>query len=288
METMLNYLPIREQEEVNPEKPGDYIDDTGLLVCGVCGQRKQYRTILPFSDIEITVPVICYCKEKELKDEMDKKQYEEKLRRIEEIREASLIPGELKNAKFSEYICRAENKRAYTVANNYVDNWETVKASGEGIIFYGGVGTGKSYTAACIANALMEQEVAVLMTSFVKILQALRQDGTNEEAYGKAIESVDLLIIDDLGAERDTAYAQEKVYNVIDSRLRTGKPMILTTNLTAQELKNPDGIGYERIYDRVMKACYPVEIAGKSMRRQEAGRRFESMRSILERPREEL
>ncbi len=71
---------------------------------------------------------------------------------------------------------------------------------------------------------------------------------------------------DDLGAERNTDYALEKVYNVIDSRVRADKPMILTTNLTFDEMmRNPD-IRYRRIYDRIFEHCFPVEIPGKSFR----------------------
>ncbi len=102
------------------------------------------------------------------------------------------------------------------------------------------------------------------MTSFVKILQDIQ--GQDEAAYIGMLNACSLLIIDDLGAERNTDYALEKVYNVIDSRVRTDKPMILTTNLTFDEMmRNPD-IRYRRIYSRIFEHCFPVEISGKSSR----------------------
>ena len=65
--------------------------------------------------------------------------------------------------------------------------------------------------------------------------------GADEAAYIGMLNACSLLIIDDLGAERNTDYALEKVYNVIDSRVRADKPMILTTNLTFDEMMR---IGY--------------------------------------------
>ena len=102
--------------------------------------------------------------------------------------------------------------------------------------------TGKSYLAGCIANALMEKEIPVHMTNFALILNdlcspALR--GRNE--YISRLCRYPLLIIDDFGMERGTDYGLEQVFNVIDSRYRSGKPLIVTTNLTLDDLQNPAG-----------------------------------------------
>ena len=67
-----------------------------------------------------------------------------------------------------------------------------------------------------------------------------------------------LLVIDDLGSERDTPYASDLVYQIIDARYRSGKPLIVTTNLTLEELENPGSRDRERIYQRVLERCTPV------------------------------
>src|SRR5699024_905088 len=137
---------------------------------------------------------------------------------------------------FSSYVVRNENRKAFQIAKAYVRDFRTMVNDGHpktgekniGLVFYGKVGTGKSYTAACIANALIDEKVSVIMTSFVKILQDIQ--GCEDEAeYINILNGCSLLIIDDLGAERNTDYALEKVYNVIDGRARADKPMILTT-----------------------------------------------------------
>lgn len=175
---------------------------------------------------------------------------------------------------------REENKKAFQTARAYVRDFQTMIKDGHpktgekniGLVFYGKVGTGKSYTAACIANALMDMKVSVIMTSFVKILQDI-QSREDEANYISVLNGCKLLIIDDLGAERNTDYALEKVYNVIDSRARADKPMILTTNLSFDEMmRNPD-IRYRRIYDRIFETCIPVEMPGNSFRITRAAQR---------------
>ena len=91
-----------------------------------------------------------------------------------------------------------------------------------------------------------------------------------------------LLIIDDLGAERGTDFALEKVYNIVDSRYRAKKPVILTTNLTLKEMKEATDIRYSRIYDRIFEVCYPMQFTGVSWRKVEAARRFDEMKNLLE------
>ena len=90
-----------------------------------------------------------------------------------------------------------------------------------------------------------------------------------------------LVIFDDLGAERSTDYAIERVYNIVDSRYRSKLPMILTTNLTIEEMKQEEDIRYTRIYDRVFETCYPMQFTGPSLRKKEASRRFNEMEALL-------
>ena len=153
----------------------------------------------------------------------------------------------------------------------------------QGLLFYGTVGTGKSYTAACIANYLLEHNTSVVMTSFVRILKEMQGfDREREEAFTNRLNSVRLLIIDDLGAERSTDYALEKVYGIIDDRYRAKKPLILTTNLTLNQMQTASDIRYERIYDRVFEMCFPLEFKGVSWRKREAAQRYEETKKLLE------
>ena len=96
------------------------------------------------------------------------------------------------------------------------------------------------------------------------------------------MNSAKLVIFDDLGAERNTDYALEKIYNIIDSRYRRKLPMLLTTNLTIDEMKDEEDRRYSRIYDRIFETCYSMQFTGPSWRKKEANRRFTEMEKLFD------
>ena len=124
--------------------------------------------------------------------------------------------------------------------------------------------------------------IPVVMTSFVKILQNIQGNPDEEERIMAGLNAAKLLIIDDLGAERSTDYALEKVYNIIDSRYLSGKPLILTTNMTLKDMQESEDIRYRRIYDRIFEMCFPVRFAGRSRREKAASKRFDAMKNLME------
>lgn len=279
---VMNMLPIHSQEEVNPEKPEDYIDEEGLLRCGVCGERKQYRIRMPgWDDKERIVPVVCACIRKEQEEREKAEEHRQTMERIQRLKHSSMMASKFRDISFDQYQIIPENRGVLKLARKYVDTFPEMEKRNQGLLLYGTVGTGKSFTAACIANALLDRQISVVMTSFVKVLQDIR--GVEDESqYMAILNSPRLLIIDDLGAERNTDYALEKVYNVIDSRVRTNKPLILTTNLTLDEMMEVGDIRYQRIYDRIFEVCYPVEMNWKSFRRRTAAERFSEMQKLME------
>ena len=260
----------------------DYIGKDGLLHCGKCHTRKE-REINWFGKGTRKVPVMCKCKEEANRIRDEQMQREEEARSIRRARLNSMMDETFRIATFDNFQVRKENERHLQLAQNYCRKFQIMYEQNQGLLFYGTVGTGKSYTAACIANYLLERKVSVVMTSFVRILQEMKGfDKEREESFTNRLNSARFLIIDDLGAERSTDYALEKVYGIIDSRYRAKKPLILTTNLTLQQMQNTTDIRYERIYDRIFEMCYPIEFSGTSWRKRQAFQRFEETRKILE------
>lgn len=129
------------------------------------------------------------------------------------------------------------------------------------------MGTGKSFIAGCIANALLDKGVPVLMTNFARLLNKLTDMYSGDRnAYIDSFKRYPLLIIDDLGMERNSEFVREQVFSVIDSRYRSQLPMIVTTNLSLEELKDPTDLPRTRIYDRVMERCMPICVNEQNIR----------------------
>lgn len=262
--------------------PDDYIGSDGLLYCGQCNTRKE-REIIWFDGKPKKVPVVCKCRAEEERLKKEQMQKEEEMRSIQRAKVSSMMDDTFRTACFANYQIRNGNERHLKVAKKYCIEFSKMYERNQGLLFWGTVGTGKSYTAACIANYLLEANTSVVMTSFVRILQEMQGfDREREETFTNKLNSVKLLIIDDLGAERSTDYALEKVYGIIDNRYRAKKPLILTTNLTLQQMQEATDIRYARIYDRIFEMCYPMEFSGVSWRKREAAQRYEETRKILE------
>lgn len=262
--------------------PDDYIGSDGLLYCGQCNTRKE-REIIWLDGKPKKVPVMCKCRAEEERLKKEQMQKEEEMRSIQRAKVSSMMDDTFRTACFANYQIRNGNERHLKVAKKYCIEFSKMYERNQGLLFWGTVGTGKSYTAACIANYLLEANTSVVMTSFVRILQEMQGfDREREETFTNKLNSVMLLIIDDLGAERSTDYALEKVYGIIDNRYRAKKPLILTTNLTLRQMQEATDIRYARIYDRIFEMCYPMEFSGVSWRKREAAQRYEETRKILE------
>lgn len=258
---------------------GDHIGEDGLVYCGKCGSRKQLR--VKFGDKTHVVRCVCKCESKELEEKKRQEEYEEQMRRINRMKEASMMDKKYREVTFDKYEVREENKKVFEMAKKYADRFQDMYKKNQGLLLYGPVGTGKSFTAACIGNYLLNNAKPVIMTSFVKILQDIWENDREAE-YITILNSASLLIIDDLGTERETDYALEKVYNIIDSRVRVNKPMIITSNLELNDMMECEDIRKKRIYDRILECCYPMYVGGKSFRMMKAAQRFDEMKDFLE------
>lgn len=242
-----------------PHSEKEYLGEDGLLRCGICHESVQTR--ISFLGKEKIVRCICTCQKTELEvwENIRKRDELERQRRIcfseTNMSAWTFENDDRKNPKLSDAMIR------------YADKFSEFKRDSKGLILFGSVGTGKTFYAACIANRLIDNGWRVLMTNFVRLVNELQGPGVNKQKYINGLNDYDLLIIDDLGAERNSEFMQEQVFNIVDSRYRSGLPFIVTTNLTGDELKKPQEIRYSRIYDRILERCFPVEMTGNSRRR---------------------
>lgn len=221
----------------------------------------------------------CDCLEKkrleELEEEKRRQEAESIRNRVKRYRDISVMDSRFLKSNFEGADMSGEYmKLALRYAKSFMK-----KRMDIGIIFYGGVGTGKTFASGCIANYLMSRGKSVLVINLgLYLLKITKEWGEAESELLKVVESCDLLIIDDFGMEKsledkNSAWRGEKIYNLIDSRYRCEKPLIITTNLEFSKDESRCEIakkfsmgGKNRIRDRIVEMCYPVEVKGKSRR----------------------
>lgn len=261
-------------------EPGDYEQD-GLLYCGKCHTPRQKR--LDILGTERVVPIACKCREEEQERE---READRLMRRKQGIADAindliNIGAADRPSATFTQNDGRSQ-KNTDTLLR-YVRKFDQVSADNIGLMLYGDAGNGKTFFAECIANALLEQGYFVWMSSIRAISGAMSGNyGENRPYLLRRIQTVDLLILDDFGAERDTSYMNEQVYDVINERYKAGKPLIVTTNLDPAAMSQEPNITARRIYERVMEMCTPLKVEGGTRRKQNAAGKMKTLKSILE------
>lgn len=254
--------------------------------CEKCGQKK-YMEIEIFGQRRI-VRKQCKCEQEEYERRQQEDENKQRQYRLDMLKEYSIMDAHFEQCRFENFEIDKYNEKLYKMALNYCERWPEMKEKNLGFLFYGPPGTGKTYIACCIANYLLERLVPVIVISSIGILNRIKQTYNN---YGKegeveiinSLRNASLLVLDDLGAEDDRGWAREKIYEIIDNRYRDGKPMICTTNLTKEQLREKltgeDGVA--RTYDRLIEMCYPVEVTGPSRRVKTASKKAEIIKDLL-------
>lgn len=259
---MLSGIEAAANEAIKEEQ-GDYYGEDGLLYCHKCHTPKQCRVEI-FGQIR-TPRCLCKCAAEQRDREAEEMKRQEWERRIKEKRRAGFADSDLINCTFA--LDDKSNPKLSAVAINYVDNFKEMRENGKGLLLFGSVGTGKTFIAAAIANALIDKSYNCLVTNFARLVNTIQGMYTGKQEYIDSFNRFDLLVIDDLGAERDTEYMTETVQMIIDNRYRAGLPLIVTTNLTSEELKNPADIKKQRTYSRLLEMCIPIEVGGSDRRK---------------------
>jgi len=259
-------------EKSNPENEGDYQKD-GLLYCRKCHTAKQCK--ISYEGESLTVACMCACKEQDIKSG---KAAEDRIKRDEYI-------CHLKQEAFPDPVMREwtfgnsdSDTLIMATAKSYVDNFASFK--GKGVLYYGTVGTGKTYAAVCIANALLDKGMPCLVTSLTRLYNEQQENLNERQRYLDRLSKYTLLILDDYGSERNTDTMNELVHGVIDARCNSGLPLIVTTNLKLSDFKTATA-EKQRIYSRLYKACAFVEAVGDDRRAKEYKETVESVKARL-------
>lgn len=276
---MLNAIEavIEKAKETGNITEGDYVGEDNLYYCGKCHTRKQ-TVINVFGNTRV-VPCICECRAAEIKAEEEARKQRELFERIMRMRNVGFPEKAMKEWTFSND--DGSNPKITNAMKNFVEHFQTFREEGKGLLLFGSVGTGKTFLAACIANALIDKGIPCLVTNFARISNEVQGMFEGKQQYYDNLNSFPLLVIDDLSAERKTEYMQEIVFNVIDARYRANLPIIVTTNLTREELLNPADLTYKRIFSRLFEMCTPIEVAGNDRRQKVLREDIGRMKNLL-------
>ena len=248
IEGIIHLAELREDE---------YLNEDGLVYCSKCNTPRQKRIEVAGRTIEPRC--MCTCQTEEYDQREQERKHREFLDMVAKSRSIGLPDPGLRKHTFENDL--GYNPKQIRMAKRYVQHWEELRKNATGLLLWGDVGTGKSFIAGCIANALLDKGVPVIMTNFARLLNKLTDMYAGDRnAYIDSFKRYPLMIIDDLGVERNSEFAREQVFSVIDSHYRSELPMIVTTNLTLEELQHPEDLSRSRIYDRVLERCLPIRV----------------------------
>lgn len=255
-----------EQMELADLTAGDYFNQEGILCCGKCHTRKVHIIGNDFSFLGFHGPKVvrclCECESRKRDEEAAARALQEKLHRIDRLKRVCFTDVSFHDVKLEN--CEKIPEHIIQICHQFIDHWDENRSKNCGLLFWGGVGNGKTTAAAAIANALLEKEVPVLMRNFGAFLNATFEE--KEELF-RLVTEAGLVVLDDFGMERGTEYSIETVFSVIDARYNSKKPVIITTNLPLKTINNPGDVAHKRSYDRISEMCVPVLFEGESLRK---------------------
>jgi DNA replication protein DnaC len=191
---------------------------------------------------------------------------------------ASAIPPRYRGVSFdrppvSDMARHAETREAVKKVRAYIDALDSNLGAGRGLWLFGDTGTGKTTLAMLVSKAATEMGHSVAIYSLPKLLARIRRtydDEAGSDSYGAFFErltSVDLLHIDDFGAEKRSDWVLEQLYSLVNERYEDERSIMLTTNLTVDKLEDQIGA---RTVSRLTETCEQVPLFGADRRLEKA------------------
>jgi DNA replication protein DnaC len=241
-----------------PRIGGLSLDFILLSLCDCKGSQEAYQG---WKDQQLEI--------RDIKDqvEMQENRILQKMNEANNLLEKSNLGRRFKNRTF-ETFDKNKNASAYEKAFNYADTFD--KNDGQGLLFIGSCGTGKTHLAAAITNHIItEFGIAVKFGSFVDLLADIKKTWSKESEQDeddmiRPLLDVELLVIDDIGKEKSSEWSNSVLYRVINRRYENYKSTIITSNLSIKELEQAIG---EATVSRIIEMCNGIKMDGEDVRK---------------------
>jgi DNA replication protein DnaC len=191
---------------------------------------------------------------------------------------ASVIPPRYRGVSFdrppvSDMARDLSTKTAVGRVQSYIEDLDANLEAGRGLWLFGDTGTGKTTLAMLVSKIALEGGHSVAIYSLPKLLARIRRTydeepgGDSYLTFFERLTSVDLLHIDDFGAEKRSEWVLEQLYALVNERYEAQRSIILTTNLVVEKLEEQIG---ERTVSRLSETCDPIPLFGSDRRYEKA------------------
>ena len=260
-------------------------DDKMHKQCKFCGKLlgiKDYMALYENNFIEniATAYSRCNCEEankiwKQYDEIVEKEKLKEfNLKQIDKLFKNNNLGKRQLNSTFKNYKITDKNKKAYENAKKYTNkliNGET----NMGLFITGTYGVGKTYLASCIANETIKNNITVIFSTLIQLLDFIKDTykdyNTSDKEYLDLYSNIDLLIIDDLGKEKPTEWVLEKLFLIVNNRYNNYLPIVITTNYNRNQLRerlciNKNYSIVDSIISRLYEMCCGIEIKDENHR----------------------
>lgn len=255
-------------------KDNDIKEINGIKFCAKCNTPREVIFDINTGERH---SCLCLCQAEERDRLINSFNAEKEINATEYRRKEQLPFEDLRNARIEKSIDK--ESKAYRVAVGFVKDFEEHGEKGVGILFYGETGSGKTFMEAAIGNALIDKGFNVLFANASELITLFDSGNGEKIAYEiKKILNADLFILDDLGSERATDTALSKMYQIVNSRYMTKKSMLVSTNLSIEQMKNTPNGNQQRMFSRIFEICYPVKMEGNK-RKDNAQNNFEKFKN---------
>ena len=253
-------------------------------VCPHCHQVVPKMTIHVFG-MEKTVQPRCRCEvlefERGVTEAVERKEKNE----IERKFSLDNLGERFQNCRFDTFILKEGNRKAAEMARGYALNFGDY--GGESLLIWGKPGNGKSHLAAAVCHEIRAKGFIPVFQTMPELLERIRntfnkKSHESEREIMDALRECDLLVLDDIGAEKVTDWVLDVLFRIIDGRYRNKKPTMFTTNFSPTDLlyrfmpERPTAeqeIAAKRIHDRILEVSIIVENKAPSHRLETAAAR---------------